>query len=288
MNLIGTEIDLLLNEYESRFKAEDISFNTLRAARNSLGKLKKYWGGYTLDFISKEKWQNFQEKYDEKVGGNHFNLTKFFTVFVKYIFNKGLISKKPEIKNMFARRERDARRKKKNWLYTDDEIKRLDKACETDKERLALRLGYTLAFRISDAIQLTWERIILDGKVAYVEFTGRDDKAGTLARCPLPQSLVEMLLRLPKLSKWVFPQERNPEKHLLAQQVPFNAIRDRAGIKKGGFHDLRRYRLSADFKNTNLTSVLVCKTRRISMAVAMENYIRTNDADLELLLKESK
>jgi len=192
------------------------------------------------------------------------------------------------VRNQFSRRERDSRRKKKNWLFTNDEIKALDAAAIDDKERLALRLGYLLAFRISDVVQLTWERIILDGKIAYIEFTGSDDKAHSVGRAPLPQQLVEMLLRLPKTSKWVFPQTRDQTKHLLTQQIDFNAIKARAGIKKGGFHDLRRYRLSLDFKNPKLTAPLVCKMRRISMAVALENYIKTNDEDLETMLKESK
>ncbi len=288
MVMLKEEIDLLILDYERRFKSEDISKNTLRAAKNALGKLNRYWGHLECEKLNKDMWAKFQEKYDNRFGENQFNLCKFATVLAKQLYGKGLVKTKPEIKNMFARRERDSRRKKKNWLYTDAEIKALDSACETEKERVALRLGYLLAFRISDAVQLTWERIIINGSVAYIEFTGRDDKAGTLARCPLPQSLVEMLLRIPKLSKWVFPQTRDIEKHLITQQFPFNKIKERAGVKKGGFHDLRRYRLSLDFKNPKLTPALVCKTRRISMAVAMENYVRTNDDDLATVLKESK
>ncbi len=286
---LAHEIDLLLANYETRHKSGDISLNTLRAAKNSLGKIKLFWGHHLPDKLTKEMWEKFQVKYDQKFNGEtQFNLCKFATVLVKALYNKGAISKKPELKNMFARRERDARRKKKNWLYTKDQVDALINACENDKESLGIQLGARLAFRISDVVNLTWERVIIDGKVAYVEFTGSDDKAGALARCPLPQSLVDILLRLPKISRFVFPQSRDPNKHLITQQFPFNEIKKRAKITKGGFHDLRRYRLSLDFKNKELTPALVCKTRRISMAVAMENYIKTNDDDLERVLKESK
>ncbi len=288
METIGSEIDLLLAEYQQRLDAGDISKNTFRCASDSFNKIKKYWGHLQPADITKERWVSFQTKYDHSVGGNHFNITKYFTFFVRWLSDKGLIDKKPQIKNQFARREREARRKAKNWLLTNEQVKSLDNACLDDKERLAVGLGHKLAFRISDVVQLSWERIILEGKVAFVEFGGSDDKASTIAKCPLTPDLVEILLRLPKDSKWVFPQKNDKTKHLLAQQLNFNAIKKRAGIKKGGFHDLRRYRLSLDFKNPNLTPALVCKMRRISMAVAMENYIKTNDSDMALIISETK
>lgn len=291
--LISEEIDLLLQEYERRFKASDISLNTLRAAKNSLGKLKKYWGTHPVSFISKEKWESFQQRYEQKFPGEtHFNLTKFFTVFIRFIYNKELISKKVEIKNMFARRERDARRKKKNWLYTKEQVDALDKACRNDKERLGISLGHRLAFRISDVVNLSWERVVIvsgnDKQRAYIEFKGSDDKASFVGNVPLPNDLVELMLRIPKSGPWVFPQKRDPANHLITQQFPFNEIKKIAEIKKGGFHDLRRYRLSLDFKNPKLTPALVCKMRRISLPVAMENYIKTNDEDMETMLRESK
>lgn len=266
----------------------DISKSTFKAARNSLQKIKKYWCEFSADQITKEKWSEFQIKYDSESGGVQFNLNKYMTVFVKFLFSKGSISKKPEIKNIFSRRERDLRRKAKNWLYTKDQVDSLMAACQDDKERFAIHLGSRLAFRISDCVQLSWERIKLDGKVAYIEFNGSQDKSGAIAKCPLPSDMVEILLRIPKVSLWVFPQSRNINQNIKTQQLPFNAIKKRAGIDKGGFHDLRRYRLSLDFKNAALTPALTCKLRRISMAVAMENYIKTNDDDLERMLKESK
>ncbi len=192
---------------------------------------------------------------------------------------------------MFARRERDARRKKKNWLLTKEQVESLDKACRNDKELLGVQLGHRLAFRVSDVVRLSWERIVIVSgeNRAFIEFSGEDDKAGFVGRCPLPNDLVELLLRIEKRGPWVFPQARDPSVHLITQQFPFNEIKKRAGLpKKCGFHDLRRYRLSLDFKNPNLTPALVCKMRRISLPVAMENYVKTNDNDMELMLKESK
>lgn len=285
---IAHEIDLILAEYKQRLDSGDISKNTYRSANYSFGKIKKFWGHLKPSYITKERWVKFQTKYDERFHENQFNICKFFTILVRVLYEKGLLEKKPQIKNQFARRERDTRRKLKNWLYSDDQIKALESACLDDKERLATRLGHKLAFRISDVVQLTWDRIILEGKVAFIEFGGSDDKAGAIARCPLTQDLVELLLRLPKVSRWVFPQKNNPDQHILTQQFDFNGIKARASIKKGGFHDLRRYRLSLDFKNPRLTASIVCKLRRISMAVALESYIKTNDDDLALLISETK
>ena len=165
---LAEEIDLLLENYEQRFRSQDISRNTLRAAKNSLGKLKVYWGHLPPEKLTKEMWEKFQIKYDDKFKETQFNLCKFATVLAKFLYNKGAISKKPELKNMFQRRERDARRKKKNWLYTKEQVDALISSCENDKETLAIQLGARLAFRISDVVQLTWERVVIDGKVAYV------------------------------------------------------------------------------------------------------------------------
>ena len=287
---IAQEIDLLLANYEVRFKSGDISLNTLRAAKNSLGKLRIFWGHHEPSKLTKEMWEKFQVKYDDKFHETQFNLCKFATVLSKFLYNKGAITKKPELKNMFARRERDARRKKKNWLLTKEQVDALDKACRNDKELLGVQLGHRLAFRISDVVRLSWERIVIVSgeNRAFIEFSGEDDKAGFVGRCPLPNDLVELLMRIEKRGPWVFPQSRDPSIHLITQQFPFNEIKKRAGWKKGGFHDLRRYRLSLDFKNPNLTGPLVCKMRRISMAVALESYIKTNDEDMETMLKESK
>jgi integrase len=288
---LGEEIDLLLQNYEIRFKSKDISLNSLRAAKHSLGKLKIFWGHHHCEKLNKETWEKFQIKYDEKYHETQFNLCKFATVLANFLYNKGAISKKPEIKNMFARRERDARRKKKNWLLTKEQIEALDKACRTDKEKLGIQLGHRLAFRISDVVNLSWERIVIVSgeNRAFIEFSGEDDKAGFVGRCPLPNDLVELLLRIEKKGPWVFPQSRDPSVHLITQQFPFNEIKKRAKLpEKCGFHDLRRYRLSLDFKNTKLTPALVCKMRRISLPIAMENYVKTNDEDMDLILKESK
>ena len=291
MKLSG-EIDILLAKYEMRFKSGDISLNSIRAAKLSLGKLKIFWGDKDPSKLTTELWEKFQVKYDDKFHENQFNLCKFAVVLVNDLYARGVISKKPVLKNMFARRERDARRKKKNWLLTKEQVEALDKACKTDKERLGIQLGHRLAFRISDVVRLSWERIVIanDGKTqkAYITFEGEDDKAGFVGNLPIPNDLIELLLRIEKRGPWVFPQSRNENQHLITQQFPFNEIKERAGIKKGGFHDLRRYRLSLDFKNPKLTPALVCKMRRISLPVAMENYVKTNEDDMDLILRESK
>lgn len=290
MKKIGEVIGMILEEYKQRAAAFDISPNTLRAAKNSFSKLNSYWGDKKPTELTKENWAKFQIEFDEQFHETMFNCTKYAVVLARVLHEKGLIKQKPQIKNCFARRERDARRKKKNWLLTDKEVDSLLKACETDKERLAIQLGSRLAFRISDVVRLSWERIVLVGgeNKAYIEFKGSDDKASFVGNVPLPDELVELLLRIDKQGPWVFPQARNPQTHLITQQFRFNEIKKRAGVKRGGFHDLRRYRLSLDFKNPKLTPALVCKMRRISLPVAMENYIRTNEDDMALMLKESK
>ena len=287
---LAEEIDLLLANYEVRFKSEDIRLNTLRSARHSLEKIKLYWGHHEPSKISEPLWEKFQLKYDEKFPGEtQSNLQKFMTVLVKFLLKKGSISKKIEIHNMFSKREESNRKKKKNWVFSADDIKALYKACENDKERLAVGLGERLAFRISDCVSLTWERVVVaqGDDVSFIRFAG-EDKAKKTVDIPVPETLMELLLKIPKTSRWIYPQARNPEQHLITQQLCFNPIRDRAGLKKGGWHDLRRYRLSADFNNPEIPHALTIELRRIEFNTAKKHYIVTTKKDLRLMLEKSK
>lgn len=287
---LAEEFDNLIQKYEIRFKSEDISLNTLRAAKNSLGKLKLHWGHHSHEKITTEMWQKFQQKYDEKFPGEtQFNMQKFFVVFIKHLAKKGVITKIPEIQNMFAKREEANRKKKKNWVLSPDDIKALYKACENDKERLAVGLGERLAFRISDCVRLSWDRVVVGqgDDVSFIRFSG-EDKAKKTVDIPVPENLMELLLKIPKTSKWVYPQSRNPDQHLITQQLDFNKIRDRAGLKRGGWHDLRRYRLSADFNNAEIPHALTIELRRIEFNTAKKHYIVTTKKDLKLMLEKSK
>lgn len=206
---------------------------------------------------------------------------------VKTLYEKGILKKRIQIKNRFYRRETEKRRKSKDWVYTDEEIKALDKACENDLERLQIRLGYLMGFRISDVCNLSWDRIILEGEIAFVTFGGMDDKGHFIGRCPMTSVLVSMLLKYPKKSKWVFPQEKNSDRHILIQQIDFEAIRVRAGVKRGTFHALRHYRLTKDVANPKLTFAHVSGMRRVSVKVLMEHYSHIRDEDMKLMIRET-
>ena len=286
---LGEQIDLVIQDYRRREQAGDISPNSLRAIENSYRILKDYWGQLSTKEVTKEKWDEFQDWFEKlNPNGSHFNSKKYFTVLIGKLHEQGFLKQKILVKDRFARREKNQRRKKKNWVFTSEEIKALDDACIDLKERAQLRLGYLMGFRISDVCQLTWDRIILTGKHAYVEFNGSDDKAGTIARCPLPPDLLEMILELPKNSKWVFPQSRNSDRHIKTQQIDFLAIRRRSGVVRGTFHSLRHFCLSRDFKNPKLTTAQVCKMRRVSLAVAHEHYVHVSDDDMGLMIEETK
>lgn len=286
---LAAEIDAILIDYGRRAQAGDISENSLKAIENSFRHLKTYWGELGPKDVTKEKWAEFQDWFEaQSPGASQFNVKKYMTVLVRKLHEDGKLKKKFVVTDRFARRETVARRKKKNWVYTKEEIDALDKACSGIEERIQLRLGYLMGFRVSDICRLTWERIVIGGKYAYVEFTGNDDKAGTVAQCPIPNALLEMILTLSRKSKFVFHQKRNPDRPLKPQQINFNEIKRRAKVTRGSMHSLRHYCLSRDFTNPKLTMSQVCKMRRVSMQVAQAHYIHMSEDDMRILIEETK
>lgn len=279
--MLKEEIDRILSDYEKRSKAGDISPETLRACKSAFNKLRTFWGDLSPSEITKEKWSEFQDAAETKEpGASQFNQTKYFRILSNRL---GILC---DIKDRYSRRETSARRKRKNWIYSDEEIKALDAACRLPTERLFIRLGYLMGFRVSDVVRLSWDRIVIEGS-AKIEFGGSDDKGHFIGRLGIPKSILEILIGLPRNGKWVFPLPSNSAKHLHTRQLDFLSIRNRAGIDRGTFHALRHYRLTKDVASGKPHG-LICKFRRVSMKILMEHYLHPQDEEMRQMIEETK
>jgi hypothetical protein len=283
--LLREIITKIVKRYEAKPNPEGKKNHSLNTVRNCFSKLESYWGTKFPDDISAENWDRFLDWWDLKYPGfNSFNVTKYMRILRNECIETGHLKLKPKIIDRNAKVQKAKRKEKKDWVYSDEEIIRLEMGCETDLERIVLRLGYQNAFRITDALSIQWSKLSLNKKIPTYKFSG-EDKEETTNAVPLSDDLVELLKTYPKVkeSLYVFPQKTNPGKPLASQQFDFEAIKARGKVTRGTFHSLRHYRLSNDFKNPAFTAAQVCIIRRITLATAQEHYIHTDDRDMELL-----
>lgn len=280
-------IEKIIKRYENAPHPENKKNHTLNTVNSSYRKLDEYFGNMLPhEFASAEAWDEFQDWWDVHYPGmNSENVTKYMRILLGECFEKGYIKRLPKIKDRNKKAQRIKRNKKKDWVYTDEEIIALDeKGCLTDRERIILRFGYQNAFRISDAVTAQWPMIDLEAKVPIYKFQG-EDKAETYIGAPLTTDMAELLKRYPKHpgSIYLFPQLKNATRPIHPQMFDFEAIKMRAGVTRGTFHSLRHYRLTKDFKNPAFTTIQVCVLRRVSLKQAMDAYVHVDLRDLELL-----
>ena len=281
------EIAKVRRWYHSRAEAGDISKGTVTAMDLSYRKLEPFWGALAPSEISKEKWDQYQDWFYENYPGQDCsNMKKFFSVLVSHCLERGLLERRPTIKDRNAKRQRENRKRKKARVFTDAEILQLDKSCSTDKERLGVRLAYMMGFRISDVVNLSWDRINLDAEIPYISFTEGDDKADFQGKCPIPDPIVALLRTMPQEHpRWLFPKIRKPSEHWKTQSFDalWRQVKRRAGVDHGTFHGLRHYRLTRDFKDPRFTAAQVCLVRRVSLKTASDHYIHPELSDLAKL-----
>lgn len=285
--LLKDVMNEMVEQYRKERDAGSYSHGSFLAVKQAMNRLGQYWGYKEPSEINRETWDQFQDWHDTNwPGQDQFNLTKYMRVLRNYCLERGYTAYRARIRDRHAKKQRIERKKRKSIVYTDAEILALERACLTRHERLAIQLGYMMGFRISDCVRLSWDRIALDHEIPHISFMGDDNKTGFFGKCPLPDKITELLKEmrdLQNVSRWVFPQVKNPEQPLKTQQFPFREIRNRAEVKSGTFHGLRHYRLTRDFKNPNFTSIQVCLVRRVSLQTANEFYCHAELADLVVM-----
>jgi len=295
--LLGEHFDDFLVRSEKDGNKE----STLETKKNSVKHLRDFFGNYLPNEIIptheqehdpnfKSMWLQFVDHMQKKHPNyNMSNLTKHFRAVVRFLHNDGVIKKKPKVFNPLRQVENIRRKKKRHRIYSHEEISLMDTVCNED-QRMALWLGYDMAFRLSDCVRLTWDRVDLNKSNPIIVFHGDENKTGFAGRVPISNTCAELLLekRKSKISNFVFHLKSDPEQQMLEQALKFEEVVRRSGVNYGSHQLLRHSRLTEDFSNPNLDNALVMKIRRISLQVALEHYIHPTDTDLEKFRNTSK
>lgn len=264
-------------------KAKDVKPETLEGIANSFRYVKEF---YSYEFIDIMEQKEFPEKFDEfqdwyktnYAGQTFFNIFKNFRALANFLFKEGDLSKKPSLVNRFAKKEKMAVKKRKDRIYSKDEIRAIIKAAKNigPTEYLCVLMGYYMAFRTGDCLRLEWSRLGLDKDDPYVNFLG-EDKTSNFSKTPMPEILRLAFLEYQKTapkSPWVFPMKTDLTRPLYNQGLDFPAILKAAGVDYGVFHILRHTRLTDSFSNPKIADSDVMIMFRVSFEVAREHYIK--------------
>lgn len=158
--------------------------------------------------------------------------------------------------------------KKRVRIYTHDEFQRMLAACNSRLWRARVLVAKTTAMRRGEILNLTIDDVDFEKNVIYVqpkidgkhtwEFTAKDDDLRTLPLVPEVKAILEeirdelpdeqpylmlspdryvRLMELKRRGKLLNRKKICPDENW---KEPFSRIKQRAGIKKGTFHDLRR------------------------------------------------
>jgi integrase len=287
-------------------KKKPVSDKSLKSYQTSTKHLKPFFENYLPselvpspddpegeEFVN--PWLLFVEDFQKKNPGfNMFNVTKHMISLTNYLHEIGVIPRKAKIFNPYSEKERVERRKKTNRTYTLPEVtEKMLPVCDEDQEG-ALWLGYNEALRPDDCVRLSWDRLDL-GEKPFIQWFGDDNKATFYGRTPLSDVSAEWLRQRKKRqedqglkTRWVFPQRRDPTKHLNPQTLAFEKVIRASGVNFGSHKFMRHTRLTEDFGNPELDNAMVMKIRRVSLKVALEHYIHPTDADFEKFRNTTK
>jgi integrase len=135
--------------------------------------------------------------------------------------------------------------------YVDaEEAARLIAAAEGSRNKqLAdiIRLLLLLGMRVSELLSMRWENVDTQKRELFIPTS----KTGKSRRLPLPQAAVDVIDGLPRPTGavYLFPNPRNPKRHLTTIKHAWQAAREAAGLETLRIHDLRHSAASAWINN---------------------------------------
>lgn len=306
---VKTIVRPLLRDMFEKFKTEkareieteEIKKSTMLVINRSFKKLDPYFGDKLVDELERddwdEEWRNFCEWFKKTYPGvtgrgeDIANVVKYMSALVRILHNNGTIKKRPRIWDPDKKKKEKTAKKTKIRVFTRGQYVMMRRAAPR-LERLVIRLGGDLAFRISsDCLALKEDQLVLDDDDPRIKIEG-DDKASYFVEIPvskpLARSLNAYLRDFPNpAGEHVFWQTTKPEQAIKSQQVKTTKyIKKAAGW--GTHHRLRDYRLSLDFGNPNIPAADTMIFRRVSYQVALKHYIKPSAAARARMREHSK
>lgn len=253
------------------------------ATRNSVNAIKQalpFFKDMHPKEFNRDKWIEFYHWYKSEYQNQFDNTHKYVRNFFRWLAEEDylgnpVIDRVPTLKNFEAKKNRLARKQKKERVFTEKEFQKIYSVADK-RERVLITLMYLLAMRVeSDALSSRWAQYFLDLDLPYYYFGEGDNKAGLEGRTPIHNVALEHLREWKKEtghSKWVFPQEKDDSKHLVNQAIDWKGLRGRAKI---GWHwtpHTFRHTCFTRLAERNVPMHYIVKCYRISAKEFMETY----------------
>lgn len=290
--LVREELELWIKVKES----EGLKYDTLNNVRRAKSQIEEFWGGKFPHEITRDnlaEWYAWWAKTHPTIDME--NAVKYLRNFCKYLAQKTvdgkpLIPAVPTISDPNYKKIRRRRKKKKENIFTAEQFRAILSAAPDDDMKLLLMLMYTMATRITETLEMRFdEEIELDHKPPRYRWSDGQNKADLDGWHELHPKVVPILRKLKTRRSAegtgrLFPQKHDNQKPLREQQIDWDGWRKRAGIAWHWTpHTFRHTCLSNLFNDPKNPQAIICSLYRVSLAVAMETYIKPNESGRSLM-----
>lgn len=273
---------------------ENLAPDTMNNVRRAKKQIEEYWGLKLIPDFNTDNMPAWYAWWRENVPDSEMeNAIKYARNFASYLASKvvngkPLLPMVPKISDPNYKKIRRARKKKKERLISSAEFKIIMDTAESWIHRVVILFMYTMATRITETLEMSFEsEIYLDQDPPRYVWREGQNKADLEGWHALHPSLIDLLLRLREQrldegTNRLFPQKNDNQIPLKEQQIDWDGWRKRANL---GWHwtphTFRHTCLSNLFNDEKNPQALICKLYRVSLAVAMETYVKPTDSGIE-------
>lgn len=287
--LITDELNLWLKTKEH----EGLAYDTLNNVRRAKLQIEEFWGGKFPGEITSDNlvsWYQFWREHNSKIEME--NAVKYMRNFSRYLATKvvggkPLLAAVPPIKDPNYKKIRKARKKKKENILTAEDFKKIYHSAESPEHQLIVLFMYTMATRITETLTMAFRHEIHFGRTPEYCWSVGQNKADLEGRHALHPLLIEPLKAIYATrgdydTILVFPQQKDKSKPLREQMIDWAGWRKRAGVSFHWTpHTFRHTCLSNLFNDEKNPQALICKLYRVSLAVALETYVKPTESGRE-------
>lgn len=275
--LIKDEVPKWIEAKES----DDLDPATMIKVRDAVKRIEPFWGSMLTSEITRDNiaaWTKWLEQ--EFPGQQKENAFKYLRNFAKYLSAKqhngaSLLPAMPNISDPDRKKTKAERKKRKGRIFTAEEFKDIYRAGSPIERALAI-IMYTMATRVHETLSLKrGEQVIETDDGLVYQWSHGQNKADLDGEHFFHSKAAKAINAIYRDdTDFLFPQ-RNLKQPLKAQQIEWSDWRTRAGLDwHWTSHTFRHTCLSNLFNDEKNPQALICKLYRVSLAVALDVYVK--------------
>lgn len=278
--------------------SEDLAKDTMNNVRRAAKQIEWFWGNQFPSDITRDNipvWFDWWKRNHSDIDME--NAIKYMRNFCRYLAQKivngkPLLPAVPDIRDPNYKKIRRRRKKAKENILTLEDFKKIISTAAGERDKLIILIMYTMATRITETLEMRWLKEVepQNGQWIY-RWSDGQNKAnldGWHVFHPSLQRLLDHAFEVRHCER-LFPQIMNSSKAMREQMIDWDGWRERSKV---GFHwtphTFRHTCLSNLFNDPNNPQALICKLYRVSLAVAMESYVKPTDEGRDRMAKAIK